>query len=116
MFSAQQTERPGKNGFLFENVFLGLSGNGVKMERMGRKEIFQHEIKTGATIEEIKIYTNSLRLVFAVLSGKEYEIINHQHVYASHSILNELEKKELLTEIKELDKKIKLYEKKVKKI
>lgn len=86
------------------------------MERISRKEIFQHEVETGATIEEIKIYTNSLRLVFAVLSGREYEIINHQHIYASHDILTESEKKELLTEIKELDKKIKLYEKKVRKI
>ena len=86
------------------------------MERISRKEIFRNEVKTGTTIEEIRIYTNSLRLVFAVLSGREYEIINHQHVYVSHDILNELEKKELSMEIKELDKKIKLYEKKVRKI
>ena len=86
------------------------------MERISRKEIFRNEVETGTTIEEIRIYTNSLRLVFAVLSGRGYEIINHQHVYASHDILNELEKKELLMEIKELDKKIKLYEKKVRKI
>lgn len=72
------------------------------MERMGRKEIFQHEIKTGATIEEIKIYTNSLSLIYSVFwSEKDFP---------------ENEKSELLEEIKDLKKKIKLYEKKVKKI
>lgn len=77
---------------------------------MTRKEIFQHEVKTGATIEEVKIYTNSLRLAFAVLCGHEYEIINHQYAFSSKDILNEEEKKELLEEIKDLDKKIKMYE------
>ena len=82
---------------------------------MTRKEIFQHEVKTGATIEEVKIYTNSLRLAFAVLCGQEWELINHQFVYSSKDILNEEEKKELLKEIKDLDKKIKMYEKEMKK-
>ena len=81
---------------------------------MARKEIFQHEIEIGATITEIKIYTNSLRLAFAVLCGHEYEIINHQFVYSSEDILNEKEKNELFEEIKDLDKKIKMYEKVVK--
>lgn len=81
---------------------------------MTRKEIFQHEVETGATITEIKIYTNSLRLAFAVLCGHEYEIIHHQFVYSSEDILNEEEKKELLKEIKDLDKKIKMYERMVK--
>lgn len=82
---------------------------------MTRKEIFQHEVKTGATITEIKIYTNSLRLAFAVLCGHEYEIINHQYAFSSKNILNENEKEELLKEIKDLDKKIKMYEKEIKK-
>ena len=69
------------------------------MERMSRKEIFRHEVETGATIEEIKIYTNSLRLVFNVF-------------YNDKNFPTE----ELLEEIKDLQKKIKLYEKKVKKI
>lgn len=81
---------------------------------MTRKEIFQHEVKTGATIEEVKIYTNSLRLAFAVLCGYEWELINHQFVYSSKDILNEEEKKELLKEIRDLDKKIKMYERMVK--
>ena len=45
---------------------------------MTRKEIFQHEIKTGATITEIKIYTNSLHLAFAVLCGHEEDILNKE--------------------------------------
>lgn len=83
---------------------------------MTRKEIFQHEIKTGATIEEVKIYTNSLRLVFAVLCGHEYEIIHHQFVYSSKDILNKEEKEELLKELRDLDKKIKMYERVVKNV
>lgn len=69
------------------------------MERMSRKEIFRHEVETGATIEEIKIYTNSLRLVFNVFYREK-----------------DFPAEELLEEIKDLQKKIKLYEKKVKKI
>lgn len=77
---------------------------------MTRKEIFQHEVKTGATIEEVKIYTNSLRLAFAVLCGKSYEIINNHYLFSAEDILNEKEKEELLKEIRDLDKKIKMYE------
>lgn len=81
------------------------------MERtISRKEIFQKEIRTGATITEIKIYTNSLRLAFAVLCGHEWEVINHQFVCPSKDILNENEKEELLKELRDLDKKIKMYD------
>lgn len=69
------------------------------MDRIGRKEIFQHEVETGATIEEIKIYTNSLRLILAVFHREK-----------------DFPESELLEEILDLQKKIKLYEKKIKKI
>ena len=66
---------------------------------MNRKEIFRYEVETGATIEEIKIYTNFLRLILAVFHREK-----------------DFPENELLEEILDLQKKIKLYEKKVKKI
>ena len=59
------------------------------MERtISRKEIFQRKIQSGATIEEIKIYTNSLQLVLAALSGREYVCIEHQWVFSDEYILS----------------------------
>ena len=86
------------------------------MERtISRKEIFQKEIRTGATIEEIEIYTNSLQLVLAALSGREYTIIDHQWVFSNESILTKSEQQTLIDEIKDLKKKIKKYKKVVSK-
>lgn len=105
MFSAQQIERPGRNefslkmGFHLKMFFWVYPGMETKMDRISRKEIFRHEIETGATIEEIKIYTNSLRLILAVFHREK-----------------DFPESELLEEILDLQKKIKLYEKKVKKI
>ena len=72
------------------------------MERISRKEIFRCEVETGATIEEIKIYVNSLSLIF--------------NVFYCEKDFPENKKNDLLAEIKDLRGKIKLYEKKVKKI
>lgn len=83
---------------------------------MSRKEVFQHEIMSGATIEEVKIYTNSLRLILSALSGREYTIVNSQYVFTEYSILSKEEQETLFNEIKELESKIKVYEKAVKKI
>ena len=78
---------------------------------ISRKEIFQKEIQTGATIEEIKIYTNSLQLVLAALSGREYVCIDHQWIFSDEYILSHKERDELKEEIKNQNKKIKKYEK-----
>ena len=83
--------------------------------KMSRKEIFQKEIQTGATIEEIKIYVNSLQLVLAALSGREYVCIDHQWIFSDEYILSHEERDALKEEIKDLKKKIRKYEKAVSK-
>lgn len=80
---------------------------------ISRKEIFQKEIQTGATIEEIKIYTNSLQLILAVGCGREYVCINHQWIFSDEDVLSHEEKELLIEEIKDLKKKIRKYEKAV---
>lgn len=78
---------------------------------ISRKEIFQREIQTGATIEEIKIYTNSLQLVLSALCGREYVIVDGQWIFSDEDILSHEEKQSLIDEIKDLKKKIRKYEK-----
>lgn len=81
---------------------------------ISRKEIFQKEIRTGATIQEIEIYTNSLQLVLAALSGREYTINSeNQWVFSNESILTKSEQQLLIGEIKDLKQKIKKYRKAV---
>lgn len=80
-----------------------------------RKEIFQKEIQTGATIEEIEIYTNCLQLVLTALSGREYVCIDHQWIFSDEYILSHEEQTELINEIKDLKKKIRKYKKAVSK-
>lgn len=80
---------------------------------MNRKEIFKKEIETGATITEIKVYTNSLRLILAALSGRDYvrtDINGGRLVFTKDGFLSKEEQEKLSAEIKDLDKKIKLYE------
>ena len=82
---------------------------------ISRKEIFQKEIQTGATIEEIEIYTNSLQLVLTALSGREYVCIDHQWIFSDEYILSHEEQQKLIEEIKDLKKKIRKYKKEVSK-
>lgn len=82
---------------------------------ISRKEIFQKEIQTGATITEIEIYTNSLQLVLSALSGREYVCIDHQWIFSDEYILSHEEQTELINEIKDLKKKIRKYKKAVSK-
>ena len=86
---------------------------------MNRKEIFKKEVETGATITEIKVYTNSLRLVLAALSGNDYVITSNINggrlMFVKDGILSKEEQEKLGAEIKDLQKKIRLYEKTVKK-
>lgn len=78
---------------------------------MTRKEIFQHEVKTGATIEEIKIYTNSLNLILCA-NGEEIRTNwdTGEKRIKKGAFLEIEEAAELRKEIKELNKKIKMYE------
>ena len=78
---------------------------------ISRKEIFQKEIQTGATIEEVKIYVNSLQLVLSALCGREYVIVDGQWIFSDEDVLTHAEKQSLINEIKDLKKKIKKYEK-----
>lgn len=80
---------------------------------ISRKEIFQHEIQTGATIEEIEIYTNSLQLVLTALTSRAYVCINGQWVFSDEDVLSHAEQQLLIEEIKDLKKKIRKYEKAV---
>lgn len=83
-----------------------------KMNRtISRKEIFQREIQTGATITEIEIYTNSLQLVLTALSGREYVCIDHKWIFSDEYILSHEEQQKLIEEIKDLKKKIRKYKK-----
>lgn len=77
-----------------------------------RKEIFQHEIQTGATIEEIEIYTNCLQLVLIALTTRQYVSVNHQWIFSTEDVLSKEEQEELNNEISDLKRKIKLYKKK----
>jgi len=85
---------------------------------MNRKEIFKKEVETGATITEIKVYTNSLRLVLAALSGRDYVITSDINggriIFTKDGILSKEEQEKIGAEIKDLEKKIKLYERTVK--
>ena len=76
-----------------------------------RKEIFQHEIQTGATIEEIEIYTNCLQLVLTALTTREYVYVNHEWIFSTEDVLSKTEQEELNNEINDLKRKIKLYKK-----
>ena len=86
-------------------------------QNLSRKEIFQKEINTGATIQEIKIYVHSLELILAAngqgyfINSKEEKIIYRQ----SDSFLSIEENDSLSAEIKDLKKKIKIFEKSFKK-
>lgn len=82
---------------------------------ISRKEIFQKEIQSGATITEIKIYINSLNLILAALSGREYVCIDHQWIFSDEYILSHDERDALKEEIKDLKKKIRKYKKVVSK-
>lgn len=81
-----------------------------------RKEIFQHEIQTGATIEEIEIYTNCLQLVLTALTTREYVCVNNEWIFSTEDVLSKTEQKELNNEIKDLKRKIKLYKKRAAKL
>ena len=78
---------------------------------ISRKEIFQKEIRTGATIEEIEIYTNSLQLVLTALTEREYVCINNQWIFSTDDVLSKSEQEELINEISQLKKKIRTYKK-----
>ena len=75
---------------------------------VSRKEIFEREIKSGATIQEIKIYTNSLNLIIAVMYGHDSRF--------DYPFLTEKEYEDLKAEVKDLKQKIRIYEKKMKAI
>lgn len=77
-----------------------------------RKEIFQHEIQTGTTIEEVEIYTNCLQLVLIALTTRAYVSVNHEWIFSTDDVLSKEEQKELNNEINDLKRKIKLYKKK----
>lgn len=98
----------------YKSLLIG----GIKtMERtISRKEIFRHEIQTGATIEEIEIYTNSLQLVLTVLSSREYVCINGKWIFSTEDVLSKSEQDELINEINSLKKKIRMYKKMVVKL
>ncbi len=74
---------------------------------ISRKEIFQREIQTGATIEEIIIYVHELELIVAVNADTSTFI---------PKFLTSEENEELQAEIKDLKQKIKKYQKQVIKI
>ena len=76
-----------------------------------RKEIFQHEIQTGATIEEIEIYTNCLQLVLTALTTRQYVSVNHEWIFSTDDVLSKTEQEELNNEIHDLKKKIRTYKK-----
>ena len=73
-----------------------------------RKEIFEKEVKTGATIQDIKIYTNSLNLILAVRNGCRSEF--------DYMFISEEQFEDLKAEVKDLKKKIRIYEKKIQSI
>ena len=81
-----------------------------------RKEIFQHEIQTGATIEEIEVYTNCLQLVLTALTTREYVCVNHEWIFSTDDVLSKTEQEELNNEIHDLKKKIRTYKKMVSKL
>lgn len=81
-----------------------------------RKEIFQMEIQTGTTIEEIEVYTNCLQLVLTALTTREYVFVNNKWIFSTEDVLSKEEQEELNNEICDLKKKIRTYKKMVSKI
>lgn len=78
------------------------------MERtISRKEIFQNEVQTGTTIEEIIIYMHELELILAVNADNSTFI---------PKFLSLEENEALQIEVKDLKQKIRKYQKKVIKI
>lgn len=69
---------------------------------ISRKEIFQKEIQTGATIEEIIIYVHELELILAVNADNSTFI---------PAFLTYEENETLQNEVKDLKKKIRKYQK-----
>lgn len=69
---------------------------------ISRKEIFQKEIQTGATIEEIIIYVHELELILAVNADNSTFI---------PAFLTHEENETLQNEVKDLKKKIRKYQK-----
>lgn len=72
-----------------------------------RKEIFQHEIQTGATIEEVIIYMHELELILAVNADNSTFI---------PAFLTLEENETLQNEVKDLKQKIRKYQKKAAKL
>lgn len=83
---------------------------------ISRKEIFQQEVRTGATIEEIEIYTNCLQLVLIALTTRQYVSVNHEWIFSTEDVLSKVEQEELNNEIHDLKKKIRTYKKMVLKL